>query len=523
MGTREADSQPAVKPNLCAEMRGDVDLLRLLERHAGDRQLLEQLRGDVAGVGGFNLPQLSAHLDDWQAVIDAAELAPRQKKHFTGQLAQLRSDVSGLQDSTTLTRRLLNLAASVACAVPPVMVPIVAGQRQYQALVIALYAKTLTQAAGLAMRPTSDQNVWNNHFRSRHVYNLVQAAEFIVPAFLQGFSKNEAAVRGATLLQRNWGYNVPMALLSSASLFLSYYPRQFSRYMEKMAACCRQPTLHALRDLRDETRAHAEGAMQHADEHRHALSETRRAYVAQGKALTESVYWQFSNLVEHLSEFSEDVGIVLGTARGHRSEEPLEGARRNEDATAKHVLAGLAAVICFAGVGVVFPDTIGMVDLAADATFVTCLMFSMAFDGNKTRQDSMSEFKAFSGLSLVVIGLLGLNLVLHRPIESDDAALGGMTLGLAAANLVLPGPLGIAMGAGAEQLMAFPGKATELAKGGLEKLRGIPVADRVAAINRGIAQLFRSVDRAEIDAEIALSGQIRETDGDGQGRTAAMA
>ncbi len=104
---------------------------------------------------------------------------------------------------------------------------------------------------------------------------------------------------------------------------------------------------------------------------------------------------------------------------------PAEGAG-DPDRVAKYALAAFTTAVCATTTALMYPDQIGMVDLASDAVFTMALMTANARNPNVTRTDALDEFKSFAGLSLVMIAVLTAN---HAGDDFIEKSTSGMADG----------------------------------------------------------------------------------------------
>ncbi|WP_225980231.1 hypothetical protein [Paracidovorax avenae] len=513
-----------------AVMRGD------------DAEFMQEFKGRAdpeRGVlpAGSTLPELRNAAQALRTQLLAQDVPAELRTRFEGRLAHLDSTLEALETEQPLARRAaVYLGMNALLPVLPVAIAFRGHQNQFEAELAGLYAKTALMAIGSARAPTgANRHSVMDHFMSRHYINVVQAAIFALPTFVPQLHK----------LNGHPAFNVGAGMVSTAALFLGFLGKETRELTNRMRHGVPDPALAAagtrlqqasmFSDMAREPAAEGadeaaqaprEGADEAAQAPREAAVQARTAlsqaldlaradqkavtnakasFLAQGdgKELSPVTSKQLTLVADAFLSIATDLERVLHPAglpeqaasAANGAEQEAEKAER----IAKYALAAFTGAVCATTTGLMYPDQIGMVDLASDAAFTVALMVANARNPNITRRDALDEFKSFAGLSLVMIAVLTANHAADDFIEKNTT---GMLLGAAAMallNVSIPGPVGHLAGAGLEKMYA-----------GLQSMRPAELSQALRGIGHNAMEWLRGQFTGAAPVPVPSSVEIHE-------------
>lgn len=502
-----------------AVMRGD------------DAEFMQEFKGRAdpeRGVlpAGSTLPELRNAARALRTQLLAQDVPAELRTRFEGRLAHLDSTLEALETEQPLARRAaVYLGMNTLLPVLPVAIAFRGHQNQFEAELAGLYAKTALMAIGSARSPTgANRHSAMDHFMSRHYINVVQAAIFALPTFVPQLHK----------LNGHPAFNVGAGMVSTAALFLGFLGKETRELTNRMRHGVPDPELAAagtrLQQAAGFPAGPAEPAADDADEaaqapreaavqartalsqaldlaraDQKAVTNAKASFLAQGdgKELSPVTSKQLTLVADAFLSIATDLERVLHPAglpeqaasAANGAEQEAEKAER----IAKYALAAFTGAVCATTTGLMYPDQIGMVDLASDAAFTVALMVANARNPNVTRRDALDEFKSFAGLSLVMIAVLTANHAADDFIEKNTT---GMLLGAAAMallNVSIPGPVGHLAGAGLEKMYA-----------GLQSMRPAELSQALRGIGHNAMEWLRGQFAGAAPVSVPSSVEIHE-------------
>ncbi|MDA8450349.1 hypothetical protein M5C97_24685 [Acidovorax sp. NCPPB 3859] len=502
-----------------AVMRGD------------DAEFMQEFKGRAdpeRGVlpAGSTLPELRNAAQALRTQLLAQDVPAELQTRFEGRLAHLDSTLEALETEQPLARRAaVYLGMNTLLPVLPVAIAFRGHQNQFEAELAGLYAKTALMAIGSARSPTGAN--WHSamdHFMSRHYINVVQAAIFALPTFLPQLHK----------LNGHPAFNVGAGMVSTAALFLGFLGKETRELTNRMRHGVPDPelaaagtrlqqaagfpaepaepaaddageTVQAAREAAVQARTALSQALDLARADQKAVTNAKASFLAQGdgKELSPVTSKQLTLVADAFLSIATDLERILHPAglpeqaasAANGAEQEAEKAER----IAKYALAAFTGAVCATTTGLMYPDQIGMVDLASDAAFTVALMVANARNPNITRRDALDEFKSFAGLSLVMIAVLTANHAADDFIEKNTT---GMLLGAAAMallNVSIPGPVGHLAGAGLEKMYA-----------GLQSMRPAELSQALRGIGHNAMEWLRGQFMGAAPVSVPSSVEIHE-------------
>ncbi|WP_084151386.1 hypothetical protein [Paracidovorax oryzae] len=425
-----------------------------------DAQFIEALRGggdpeNGALQAGATLPALRQGTQALrEQILEAPDVPPTLKQHFQGKIAHLESTLAALETDQPLARRTaIYLGMNTLLPALPIAIAFRGHQNQFEAELAGLYAKTALMAIGSVRSPTAaNRHSVMDHFMSRHYINVMQAAIFALPTFVPQLHK----------LNTHPAFNVGAGMVSTAALFMGFLGKEIKEIGQRMRHGVPDPSLAAAgRELQAaqaedapeaaQTLTLLAQALERARSDQQALADGKSGFLAQGHELSPATSKQVTLAANAFLDIATDLERVLHPDGLPDAATPAEGAG-DPDRVAKYALAAFTTAVCATTTALMYPDQIGMVDLASDAVFTMALMTANARNPNVTRTDALDEFKSFAGLSLVMIAVLTAN---HAGDDFIEKSTSGMLMGAAAMavlNVTIPGPIGHAAGQGFEKL-----------------------------------------------------------------------
>ncbi|AVS93000.1 hypothetical protein C8246_15745 [Paracidovorax avenae] len=504
-----------------AVMRGD------------DAEFMQEFKGRAdpeRGVlpAGSTLPELRNAAQALRTQLLAQDVPAELQTRFEGRLAHLDSTLEALETEQPLARRAaVYLGMNALLPVLPVAIAFRGHQNQFEAELAGLYAKTALMAIGSARSPTgANRHSAMDHFMSRHYINVVQAAIFALPTFVPQLHK----------LNGHPAFNVGAGMVSTAALFLGFLGKETRELTNRMRHGVPDPELAAagtrLQQAAGFPAGPAEPAADDADEavqtareaavqartalsqaldlaraDQKAVTNAKASFLAQGdgKELSPVTSKQLTLVADAFLSIATDLERVLHPAGlPEQAASAASGAEQEAEKAeriAKYALAAFTGAVCATTTGLMYPDQIGMVDLASDAAFTVALMVANARNPNITRRDALDEFKSFAGLSLVMIAVLTANHAADDFIEKNTT---GMLLGAAAMallNVSIPGPVGHLAGAGLEKMYA-----------GLQSMRPAELSQALRGIGHNAMEWLRGqfMGAAPVPVPMPSSVEIHE-------------
>ncbi|WP_225981630.1 hypothetical protein [Paracidovorax avenae] len=502
-----------------AVMRGD------------DAEFMQEFKGRAdpeRGVlpAGSTLPELRNAAQALRTQLLAQDVPAELQTRFEGRLAHLDSTLEALETEQPLARRAaVYLGMNALLPVLPVAIAFRGHQNQFEAELAGLYAKTALMAIGSARSPTgANRHSAMDHFMSRHYINVVQAAIFALPTFVPQLHK----------LNGHPAFNVGAGMVSTAALFLGFLGKETRELTNRMRHGVPDPelaaagtrlqqaagfpagpaepaaddageTVQAAREAAVQARTALSQALDLARADQKAVTNAKASFLAQGdgKELSPVTSKQLTLVADAFLSIATDLERVLHPAglpeqaasAANGAEQEAEKAER----IAKYALAAFTGAVCATTTGLMYPDQIGMVDLASDAAFTVALMVANARNPNVTRRDALDEFKSFAGLSLVMIAVLTANHAADDFIEKNTT---GMLLGAAAMallNVSIPGPVGHLAGAGLEKMYA-----------GLQSMRPAELSQALRGIGHNAMEWLRGQFMGAAPVSVPSSVEIHE-------------
>ncbi|WP_415267023.1 hypothetical protein [Acidovorax sacchari] len=483
-----------------AVMRGD------------DAEFMQEFKGRAdpeRGVlpAGSTLPELRNAAQALRTQLLARDVPDELQTRFEGRLAHLDSTLEALETEQPLARRAaVYLGMNALLPVLPVAVAFRGHQNQFEAELAGLYAKTALMAIGSARSPTGAN--WHSamdHFMSRHYINVVQAVIFALPTFVPQLQK----------LNSHPAFNVGAGMVSTAALFLGFLGKETREIANRMRHGVPDPELaevgtrlqeatmfpdtprepategsdeavQAAREAAVQARTALSQALDLARADQRAVTDAKASFLAQGdgKELSPVTSKQLTLVADAFLSIATDLERVLHPAglpeqaasAANEAQQEAEKAER----IAKYALAAFTGAVCATTTGLMYPDQIGMVDLASDAAFTVALMVANARNPNVTRRDALDEFKSFAGLSLVMIAVLTANHAADDFIEKNTTGMLAGAAAMALLNVSIPGPVGHLAGAGLEKMYA-----------GLQSMRPAELSQALRGIGHNAMEWLR--------------------------------
>ncbi|AVS72258.1 hypothetical protein C8247_18760 [Paracidovorax avenae] len=475
---------------------------------------------------GSTLPELQNAAQALRTQLLAQDVPAELRTRFEGRLAHLDSTLEALETEQPLARRAaVYLGMNALLPVLPVAIAFRGHQNQFEAELAGLYAKTALMAIGSARAPTgANRHSVMDHFMSRHYINVVQAAIFALPTFVPQLHK----------LNGHPAFNVGAGMVSTAALFLGFLGKEtreltnrvrhgvpdpalaaagtrlqqasmFSDMAREPAAEGADEAAQAPREAAVQARTALSQALDLARADQKAVTNAKASFLAQGdgKELSPVTSKQLTLVADAFLSIATDLERVLHPAglpeqaasAANGAEQEAEKAER----IAKYALAAFTGAVCATTTGLMYPDQIGMVDLASDAAFTVALMVANARNPNVTRRDALDEFKSFAGLSLVMIAVLTANHAADDFIEKNTTGMLAGAAAMALLNVSIPGPVGHLAGAGLEKMYA-----------GLQSMRPAELSQALRGIGHNAMEWLRGRFMGATPVPVPSSVEIHE-------------
>ena len=353
-----------------------------------------------------------------------------------GALQALQTDRTGV--GAVAKRAFWIAGASLSTAALALTVPLATKPRQslFAAELVGLLTKMLVEAGVMIGMPTTDFGLFKERWLSRNMINLEQAVYFMPSVFKPRLNKSVP-------------YNVGGGLTSVAFLFGAFMHDEIRGAVTGRLGLRRHPGLaDAGREMTPAAREGLEGLMRGVRLDMASLAGTKEDFEARH---------EINPLVSKQVNLAVDVYRQLGDKMMSALDLDPEIAQANPDFKAKLALAVFTAVICFASAALMYPDTIGVVDLGSDAIFTSAFQMSLAFKGSVSRRDALDEFKTFSGFSVVLLAMLAANKAGDDFLSKGTSGMLVGMLSMSALNMLAPGPVGTASARLIEKLMNLSG------------------------------------------------------------------
>ena len=471
-----------------------VDGRRLLSV-GDDREIIDRLRADDPETGRKSLTSLREQVAALKrelknALPDSNTTDPAGQKllkHFGDHIDHLDSVLRGLEkDRHWAVRAAIYGAMNIALPVLPGTVALKSGQGKFFAELAGMYGKTALMAIGAVRSPTAaSRHAIKDHFMQRHFLTLIQTAFHAIPSFREDLKHLN---QGAAL-------NITGATLTTLTGIAAFFHEDIGRSVKSRIWNSPNPDLKSAWDkLPPADSANFQRVLaniQEAASKAHAdISAESSMFKDDGKTISPYTSTQLKFVTDALLHITRDIDELGGVDRS------APASSENPQWRAKLALTLLNVAIGSAVTLLMIPDWIGVGGNAGDTLVTSGIQLKGAFQGDVSREDALDSFRAWSGLSVLMLGLLALNKAKGDFIERGGVT--GVAVGatsLAILNAVLPGPLGHSLGSG------------------IEKLMNMQTSDFLAftkRIGQGALGLFQQ--RAEATAPPASSVRIEEVD-----------
>ncbi len=414
---------------------------------------------DADGNPSVSLADLHAQLTAFHALLERApagskedQAAVRQLKRLTGAVLK---DIHNLRHGVKGGQRLATALASLALYPLPFLTAYFQHEEQYLTLVCAAYAKTAALAIGYVRNDTADFKLFLHHLKGRHSVFLYPAAAYAIPAF----------VKAANGLQTSIPYGLGAGLFTALALVATFYQAEVTGVYQRVAG-----TLENKGKLPEMVQTELLNLMTALEENEVGVGQLRQGVERHIGPISDHMSTQMSFFGEDSQALHKQCHQFLTPEQQGESDGagPRIGKRSNPDLGEKLAFDVTAAIVTFAVAALSFPELLGTVDLGIDALFVSILMLHLALNPAKTKQDALSEFKTFAGLSTAALAFTGINKA--TGFLDKEGAFGPGVAGITAANLLLSGPLAsglanglmaLSNGAGSAWSYLRPAPATE--------------------------------------------------------------
>lgn len=351
-------------------------------------------------------------------------------------------------------------------------VPLAETQRKTTALYVATASKSALRAGGLSLRATTHGPQVLDHFVGRDLINSQQSLLFAVH-LIGGLMAPGASRDRLEAITTSTPYLALIGVASVISAMLAFHHQDLSRLLNKLFHGHTEPDLQGretlgaqavrhLADLRDRLMGDA----------RRSLTQPTTSGVTHPRDLPADVREALAQLMQvagdasvgtrhlghemrRLGQLSDSSGKVFGSVEGafdrlHQSLGVVLDApaaqRANEQWLSKSVLAVFSLAACAAPAVFLKDNTIGFVDLVADAAFVFLVMAMNAADPHTRLEVSEDDFGQYCGFSLAMLPVWAYNRSMQDPMESQwTSAMHGAAV-LAALGNTLASPTGMAVG-----------------------------------------------------------------------------
>ncbi|MES2742446.1 MAG: hypothetical protein V4754_16070 [Pseudomonadota bacterium] len=410
-----------------------IDLTSALMRF-NNTAFLDELRQpalpDADGNPYVSLADLHGQITAFQALLDRAPVGGKEDQAAVKQLKRLigevLKDIHNLQHGVQGKQRLAAALASLALYPLPFLTAYFQHEEQYLTLVCAAYAKTAALAIGYVRNDTSDFKLFLHHLKGRHSVFLYPAAAYAIPAF----------VKAANGLQKSIPYGLGAGLFTALALVATFYQREVGAMTQRVLG-----TLDNKGTLPDMVQSEVLGLIAAMQNNAAGVAELRAQFERQRGPISDHLSMQLSFLGEdgHALEHQLDQLLTAGQPDHAEGGAVRAATPANPDLGNKLAFAVSAAIVTFSVAALSYPELLGTVDLGIDAMFVSVLMLHLALTPTKTKQDALSEFKTFAGLSTAALAFTGINKA--TGFLDREGAFGPALAGITSANLLLSGPL----------------------------------------------------------------------------------
>jgi hypothetical protein len=418
----------------------DMDA-RVIVSPGDSREFVRRLRDADAAAPphAASLPRLLGHIDEMQQRFDSLDLPVELQRSLCAHLGEMRQALQELEQDAPRARRAFWIAgASLMSAVLPLAAPLASKPRQgaFAAEMAGTTAKMLLEAGAMIGTPTAGFGLLKERWLARNMVNNAQGLWWTPALFKPAIGRSPA-------------FSVAGSLVSAGLLFGVFMSGDIGRAVNRRWRGSAHPPLAGVAlELGSPAPRELDLLHRRVNADMQALVDTK-AWFEAGHELNPLVSKQVSLAVDAYRRLGEKLASALNLdPAGHGGQAP------NPDFAAKLALAVFTGAVCFTGAALMYPDQMGVADLAADALFTTAYQASLVWRQDVSRTDALDEFKTFSGFSLVLIAMLGVNKAAHEFL--DHGGMAGVMAGsiaMAALNLVLPGPIGAAAAGGIESLM----------------------------------------------------------------------
>ncbi|WP_143073953.1 hypothetical protein [Roseateles sp. YR242] len=446
---------------------GNLDFVRALTTRDDDRIRRDpNVRWALTGARDV--------IDHMRVVIEENEsrLPPPLAKALKARWREADWNLADFAHDASLTSRIA--ALSTVRAVNTFIflgVPLMEPQRKTTALYVAVSGKSAVRAIGLGRRATTHAWQVADHFIGRDLINTQQSLLFaihLIGALMPPGPARDRLERSTSAAP----YLTFVGVASVISAMLAFHHKDLSRLLNKLFYGHAAPNLQgretlgdralrrlgSLRDalMRDARRTMArppagalkvedlpsevQDALQYllkvSERASHGVRHLGREMQKLG-TLSDSSAKLFGTVEGSFGRLNESIGLVLGI--------PVE-SRANDQWVAKAALAVFALGVCVAPAAFLKDNTIGFVDLVANAAFVFLVMAMNAADPHTRLEVSEDDFGQYCGFSLAMTGVWAYNQVKHDPMEKTWASAMQGAAVLTALGNTLSAPSGLAVG-----------------------------------------------------------------------------
>lgn len=350
-----------------------------------------------------NLRGMLSVLDDQR---NLPNLTPQERQDLRKKIQNAIHALGTLRDNASVKNRAIAVTSMLTLLTPlPLALPFI-GEKQYKfgAVVIASLVKTTAYLVALGRLKTADTFAFFDLFRNRYGQVFCEAVGMAIPTILPK----------ARWLTKNVPFNTGVAIASFIVNMATLFPEAFVAAGHSIAGLWQTPEQR--NELTPDEQALLARWESDCQQLAGIIQSGRADFKASSKAISDLLDRQTGYAIAALS----DAAKAAGNRGAVNAAEENSAARHNDDLASKFTLAFISVGLCVLTIVMTKDDPLAVLNLSVDAASSATVMFATALNSSKSKQEAINNFKAWNGLSLSMLFVLGIAALYDKIHHIED-------------------------------------------------------------------------------------------------------
>jgi hypothetical protein len=357
-------------------------------------------------VNADNIANLRGMLATLDNPGNLPNLTPQERQDLRKKIQNAIHALGTLRDNASVKSRAIAVTSMLTLLTPlPLALPFI-GEKQYKfgAVVIASLVKTTAYLVALGRLQTADTFAFFDLFRNRYGQVFCEAVGMAIPTILPK----------ARWLTKNVPFNTSVAIASFFVNMATLFPEAFVAAGHTMARLWQTPEQRS--ELTPDEQALLARWESDCQQLAGIIQSGRSDFKASGKAITDLLDRQTGYAIAALA----DAAKAAGSRGGVNATDQNNIARPNDDWASKFTLAFISVGLCVLTIVMTKDDPLAVLNLSVDAASSATVMFATALNSSKSKQEAINNFKAWNGLSLSMLFVLGIAALYDKIHHIED-------------------------------------------------------------------------------------------------------